>query len=122
MEPPLKYPKIRDNLIFYTKELADERIGDLWASKNSDSNGSENIEYIIHFFFDDTSFSEDPLGYIGIALKDEEEAVAVKRLINSLDTLFDLYGTDLADRDYLEKREWKAVSKYANELLLLLKK
>jgi len=74
MEPALKYPEIRDSLKFYAKDLADNS----WINKISDESSSENIDYIIHFFFDDTSLSEDPSGYIGLALTGEAEAVAVK--------------------------------------------
>ena len=116
MEPALKYPEIRENLRFYAKDLADNS----WINRISDKNSSDNIDYIIHFFFDDTSLSENPSGYIGLALTGEAEVAAVKRLTNGLDSLLNLYGIDLSDMDYLAKPEWKDIARFAKELLLLI--
>lgn len=112
----LKYPEIRENLKFYVKELADGS----WIDETSDEGSSENIEYIMHFFFDDTSLSEDPSAYIGLSLIDETEAVALEHLISKLDLIFNIYGTNLSDQAYLEKPEWKDVESSAIELNSLI--
>ncbi len=116
----LKYPEIRNNLKEYTRDLANVDIGELWGGGEQGGNSSENIEYILHFFFDDTSFADDPSGYVGLALVDEDEARAVKQLVVSLNTLFDRYGTDLTDMEYVGKPEWDNVTMRARCLLDML--
>lgn len=116
----LKYPQIRENLKYYTAELASDNIEELWSNSENTGNLSENIEYIIHFFFDDTSFSTDVSAYIGLALNNDSEAKAVRELVDGLNSLFDTYGTGLSDKDYISKPEWQEIKRRAVDLMRFL--
>ena len=54
-------------------------------------------------------------------MKNDQEARAIEAVVQAIDALFDKYGTDLSDKEYLEKVEWArivCVSKDALKVLL----
>lgn len=86
----------------------------LVASKN------DELGYAIHFLFDDTSLSEAPEKLIGLFLKDETEARAVKTVCSALDNLFNKYGYDKTDKEYLDLPEWDNVVGSASKAILII--
>lgn len=117
----LKYPWLREELISYLDGLANEQYQyDAWVAKKRPSGGYDELDYTIHFFYDDTDLACNPNSLIGEILIGAEEASAIGFLIKELDFLFEKYGTELTDSEYLSKEEWKAVvqaAKYAKQII-----
>ena len=105
----LKYPSMRDELIGYVDALASKEYqASAWVSGGGAAEHDE-LDYAIHFLYDDTSLATNPNKAIGWFLKDEREAEAVKRLIVALDKVFEVHGTDLDDAAYIASHEWNDV-------------
>lgn len=68
-----------------------------------------DFDNMIHFFFDDTSLSRDSKKPIGYFLLNEKESALISDLINSIDDVFDKYGTSLSADVYVNLPEWDAV-------------
>ncbi|WP_373700935.1 hypothetical protein [Neisseria dentiae] len=118
----LTLPNMRKELISYVDSLSDidyqERV---WVQKNfPSSNFYDDFDESIHFFYDDTSLSEDPFEYIGSILLNNQEAEAVSSLISALDDIFSKYGLHLSDKEYIELTEWIHVINAAKKLKLIL--
>ncbi|VFS48572.1 SCO4402 family protein [Budvicia aquatica] len=110
----LKYPWMRDELIIYLHGLSDEKYqSKAWIEDDHPNGGHDELDYTIHFLYDDTDLANDPLSLIGWILRDTIEANAIAALIDKLNILFEMYGTDLSDKEYLAKTEWKDVVKAA---------
>lgn len=71
--------------------------------------GHVEFDYAVHFLYDDTDLAEDVRSLMGIILKNDAEVIAMQNIINALNTLFDKYGTDLSDHEYINKPEWKNI-------------
>jgi hypothetical protein len=119
----LRYPEMRRELVSYIKSLADKQYQQgVWL--NGDLHPDivhDELDYAIHFLYDDTILAKDPYALIGWILLSKEEAEAITRLIENLDLLFDKYGTELEDRDYLRKNEWLDVLQAAKSAETILK-
>ncbi len=106
----LKYPWMRDELICYLRTLADEAYQyQAWVEDNRPGGGHDELDYVIHFLYDDTDLGSNPSALIGWILKGEEEVNVIINLIDQLNHLFEKYGTQLTDKEYLETAEWKNV-------------
>lgn len=106
----LKYPQMRDELIDYLHALADKGYQYLaWVEDKRPQGGHDELDYTIHFLYDDTDLANDPSSLISWILRGDEEAYAISVLIEAIDYLFEQYGTDLKDKEYLEKHEWNKV-------------
>lgn len=118
----LNYPDMRGELIDYLHALSDrEYQRQAWVLGNRPGGGYDELNYAIHFLYDDTDLAKDPSSLIGWILTGENEANAITSLIRALDTVFDKYGTDLSDEEYLDKTEWGTVlnmAKNAERILL----
>ena len=118
----LKYPQMRGELIDYLHGLADRRYQYLaWVEDKRPNGGHDELDYAIHFLYDDTNLASDPNSLIGWILRGDDEAHAIRALIEAIDHLFERCGTSLTDKEYLEKDEWDAVVQAATiaEQLLL---
>lgn len=83
--------------------------------------GHDELDYAVHFLFDDTSLAEDPSSVIGWILVDFKESDAILNVTRALDNIFDKYGLNLTDKEYIEKEEWKRVidaAKKARKIML----
>ena len=69
----------------------------------------DELDYAVHFFFDDTLLSAEPEKLIGFCLKDAVESSAVKDVCEKLSTVFQKYGKQLSDAEYIELPEWGSV-------------
>lgn len=106
---------MREELLRSLLELSDpEYQRNKWLPENS-SNGvpESNLDYSVHFLFDDTSLSTSPEKCIGWFLKDECEAKLVFEVSQKLSDIFMKYGTELEDRDYIQLPEWVDVVRKA---------
>lgn len=118
----LKYPNMREELIGYVIGLSDtEYQYAAWVKHSRPDVGYDELDYAIHFLYDDTDLANDPNSMIGIILTDKEESAAIANLITALDLVFDKHGTTLKDEEYLSKDEWKNVviaAEKAKQILL----
>lgn len=118
----LKFPSMREELISYLSGLSDlDYQYRAWVERSSPGLDYDELNYTVHFLYDDTGLAENASDWIGLVLKDEKEARSVANVVSALDVIFDKYGTELSDKEYLEKKEWSWVvdaSKSALSILL----
>lgn len=106
----LVYPSMRLELIYYLEGLSDrEYQNQSWVENNRPNGGHDELDYSIHFLYDDTCLAKNPSSLIGIVLKDQAEVDAIKDLIDELENVFEKYGTNLSDEEYINKKEWDRV-------------
>ena len=106
----LKYPNMRDELIFYLDML-----------KKSDLDMDDNdLDYVIHFIFDDTALGVDAKKEIGYFLCSNPEADLMNSLAKELDRVLDFYGTELHAHEYVQLPEWKNVASFADRAFKLI--
>ena len=65
--------------------------------------------------YDDTDLADDPMSLIGWILTGKNEADVITNLVKALDIIFDKYGTELADKEYIAKNEWENVLSMAKD-------
>ena len=88
---------------------------------NIDQKRDYPFDFIIDFFFDDTNLAESPELYVGVSLVNQDEAVAVRRMADTLDKLLTACeGLGLTDAEYLKRPEWPAVHEAAKDLHALI--
>ena len=103
----LKFPGMREELISYLSGLSDlDYQYRAWVERSSPGLDYDELNYTVHFLYDDTGLAENASDWIGLVLKDEKEARSVANVVSALDVIFDKYGTELSDKEYLEKKEW----------------
>jgi ABC-type glycerol-3-phosphate transport system substrate-binding protein len=107
----MKYPEMRVELLGYLKDLSDfDYQKDCWVNGKCPAGiQHDELDYSVHFLFDDTGLADDPDGQIGVFLNSKEEAEVVEFLCKKLQKIFDIYGTDLSDQEYINCPEWKDV-------------
>ena len=115
----IKFPSMREELIDYLTGLSNKKYQeDCWVRKRCPV-GIENdeLDYAVHFFFDDTQLSEDPESMIGYCLNNEREAKAIGLVCNKLEQVFNKYGDDKSDKEYISYPEWECVIEAAKKAL-----
>ncbi|PHM51184.1 SCO4402 family protein [Xenorhabdus sp. KK7.4] len=117
----LKYPHMREELIDYIHGLCDEEYQyQAWVEGNRPGGGHDELDYTIHFLYDDTDLAKSPESMIGWILTGKAEADAIASLVSALDAVFDKYGTELTDKEYLIKAEWIKVINTAQKAKKIL--
>ncbi|WPN98510.1 SCO4402 family protein [Pseudomonas sp. MUP55] len=117
----LKFPSMREELISYLSGLSDlDYQYQAWVERSSPGLDYDELNYTIHFLYDDTGLAENASDWIGLVLRDEKEARSVENVVGALDVVFDKYGTELSDKEYLEKREWSWVVRASKDALTIL--
>ena len=117
----LKFPSMREELISYLSGLSDlEYQYQAWVERSSPGLDYDELNYTIHFLYDDTGLAENASDWIGLVLRDEIEARSVENVVSALDLVFDKYGTELSDKEYLEKKEWLWVVNASKDALSIL--
>lgn len=107
----MKFPEMRNELISNLEGLSDLRYQqDCWVNGRCPA----PVEYDcfdlpVHFLFDDTDLHCDPESLIGDILKDKKEAELISDVCVAIDNIFQKYGTELSDQEYLELSEWVEV-------------
>lgn len=79
----------------------------------------DELNYTIHFLYDDTDLATDPRSWIGVVLRGEEEVMAIFDVVKSIDGVFDKYGTLLTDAEYIVKPEWVGVIESSKKALIV---
>ena len=115
----LECPTMRDELISYLEGLssADYQYS-AWVSRSSSDKYYDELNYTVHFLYDDTDLATDPRSWIGIMLRGEGEVKAISNVVKSIDKVFDKYGTCLTDAEYLTKPEWDNVIQSSKNALI----
>lgn len=117
----LKFPSMREELISYLSRLSDlDYQYQAWVERSSPGLDYDELNYTIHFLYDDTGLAENASDWIGLVLRDEIEARSVENVVSALDVVFDKYGTELSDKEYLEKKEWLWVVNASKDALSIL--
>ena len=77
----MKYPEMREELLSHLSKLADEEYQRSCWVEGLCPDGIEHdeLDYTIHFLFDDTELSSTPQSLIGVLLRNENEAKKVFR-------------------------------------------
>src|SRR3546814_15953807 len=109
--PGLMYPNMREELLEDLDGLADlDYQQKVWVRGEPHPGiQHDELDYALHFLFDDTDLAESPEKSIGVFLLDKEEARVVHCVTQALDALLTQYGVDLSDARYLAKPEWTQV-------------
>ncbi len=107
----LKYPNMREELVDYLSGLSDlDYQRNVWvAGKSPPGIVHDELDYAIHFIFDDTCLAKNFSSEIGDILFNQEEADAVDALVDALNYIFGKYGLNLTDSGYIEKPERTSV-------------
>jgi hypothetical protein len=110
---------MRDELIGYLKNLSNQAYQRrVWIKHVPEDNiYNDEMDYIIHFLYDDTHLGENSNATVGSILRNSEEAELVKQLIVSLDVIFAKYGINLEGADYIKVPEWAQVVTCAKNAL-----
>ncbi len=118
----MKYPEMRKELISSLEGLSNwEYQKKCWVqNKCPDGVEYDEFDYAVHFLFDDTQLSSNPESAIGYFLKNKIEAQAVKLVCDELDSIFNKYGYDHTDDEYINFVEWHSVIKSASKALLII--
>lgn len=116
----IKYPSMRKELIDYLRSLSDLNYQKrIWIDGGSDSEiQHDEFDYAIHFLYDDTELASNTDSTIGVILNNNAEASRIKNLVASIDFIFEKYGINLSDKDYVELPEWKNVIDAAGKALV----
>jgi hypothetical protein len=118
----LIYPHMREELIAGLRGLSDRGYQErVWVrGEQVDGVVHDEFDYVIHFIFDDTSLASDAASCIGWFLLDEQEADSIQELVQTLSSLFEIYGLDLADSEYMAVPQWERVIGAAKNTMVLL--
>ncbi|EAZ90472.1 SCO4402 family protein [Crocosphaera chwakensis] len=115
----MKYPEMRQELLLSIKILSDlEYQKQNWL--NNTSGEYDCFDYVIHFLYDQAGFDENAEATIGLFVKNEEELTIIMEVIESLEKLFEILGTNASDLDYINSPQWKNVIINAKKALLIL--
>ena len=117
----VEFPSMRIELIRHLQTLSSPDYQRLAWIDHCYPLGIEYDEFnlTIHFFYDDTLLSEDPDLCIGTILKSKEESDSIKRVVREMEVLFDRYGLNLEDGEYMNKPEWKNIVTKAKDACLI---
>ena len=111
----MKNPEMRNELLDYLFSLSDFNYQkNCWVKGNCPPNiQHDEFDYSVHFLFDDTDLANNPDGLIGYILNDANEALLIKSVCEKITAIFNKYGTDLSDEQYINLSEWEEVIRSA---------
>jgi len=116
--PKLKFPSIREELIGYLRGLSDINYQyRAWVYREASDTFYDELDYAIHFLFDDTDLATDARSWIGLVLTGDEEAQVVEGVVRNINELFFLHGVELEDAEYLATPAWMKVVDSSKEAL-----
>ncbi|MCY1293130.1 hypothetical protein D9M70_423780 [compost metagenome] len=106
----LKCISMREELIDYLQCLSDKDCQQrAWVEHTLSEGGYDELDYAVHFLFDDTALATDPVSTVGWILLNEVEAGLIEKVTTSLNVIFEKYGLELDDKDYIATKEWGSV-------------
>ncbi|QBH98653.1 hypothetical protein EKN56_03230 [Limnobaculum zhutongyuii] len=107
---------MREELIDYIHGLSDEKYQyQAWVEGIHPCGGYDALDYAVHFLYDDTDLADDHESMNGWVLVGKNESNVIAKVVSSLNVVFDKYGIELSDKEYIVKEEWIGVIKAAKE-------
>jgi hypothetical protein len=107
----IRYPARRKDFLHCIRSLADLPYQQKVWVRGEKHPGVEYDEFrhAVHFLFDDTDLSTDPHSDIGWFLRNANEADHVAAVVAALEVIFNKYGTEMSDAEYIALPEWQQV-------------
>ncbi|MCK5374272.1 MAG: hypothetical protein KAJ40_03225 [Alphaproteobacteria bacterium] len=107
----VKFIDMRNELVGYLEGLANPSYQQAcWVDGNCPKGiEHDEFDYVVHFLFDDTTLSSDAEKWVGLCLRNNQEAAAIKNICIKIDTIFQKYGYELTDAEYITLPEWQTV-------------
>jgi hypothetical protein len=102
----IEFPNMRMNVLYSLNDLRDP---DIQIRKWVKHEAYGSFDEVIHALFDDSCFERDPRRTLGTLLFEEGEADRIKDVIELIDRLFEKYGKELSDGEYMDKPEWPTI-------------
>lgn len=116
----MKYLEMRQELLLAIEKLSDtEYQSQNWLACSTAK--SDCFDNVIHFLYDHAGFDEDSEGTIGLFVRDKQELTSIIKVIEALEKLFKLLGTNASDADYISSPAWLDVVRTAKEALEILR-
>jgi hypothetical protein len=107
------HPMMRRELLLNLRALSDPDYQQrIWIEHGTEGTIQyDEFDAAVHFLYDDTSpsLAENPQAQVGYILKSEAEAEKIAALVKTIDAIFDKYGLDLTDAEYIAVPEWQSV-------------
>jgi len=117
----VKFPHMRMELISYIRGLSNKEYQyDEWVLHKGKGGVEDSFDLVAHFFYDDTTIHEDADEYIGLIFVSKNEADLVKNIVDRIDIIFEKYGLELSDKEYIDKPEWNSVIDAAQKALAFI--
>jgi hypothetical protein len=114
----IKFPWMRAQLLDFLKGLSDYFYQkENWQVFREGVKEYDELDYTIHFLYDDTDLASDPSSTVGYYLYDDNEVQAIRSIVSAIEVVFEKYGLELTDAEYIEKPEWMQVVKAASKAL-----
>lgn len=115
----MKYPEMRNRLLLCLECLSDFSYQkSCWVAHICpDGVKQDELDYSVDFLFDDTTLYANPERYIGAILRNREEADVVRLLCQKIDEIYQKYGGELTDAEYIALPEWNNVLEAAQSAL-----
>lgn len=115
----IKYPAMRKELAGYLQSLSDlDYQRRIWVEGGSEGSiQHDEFDYAVHFLYDDTQLARDPRATIGWILRNVSEADRIETLVAAIEHIFQSYGTELSDAQYIDLPEWCSVVDAAQKAL-----
>jgi hypothetical protein len=113
----MHYPEMRKELLKHIDALSNRDYQrDCWIFHRCPPGVEhDELDYAIHFFFDDTKLAEEPVTLIGWILESVKEAEAVKEVTDSIDAMLQKHGYNHTDEYYINTLEWNRVVETAEK-------
>jgi hypothetical protein len=110
---------MRERLVEALEALADPNYQErVWLKRELPADlDDDGLDFVVHFFFDDTDLSRDPLGCVGWFIRDEHEAQLVREVVEALDRVIRDVGPGESDQEYLSNKSWPMVVSSARQAL-----
>ena len=122
MKKFIRYPSLRLELMDSIEALSSKEIQENeWVKGIPDNNGNISLlDYTIHFLFDDTNLATDPNLSLGSFLYDQDEVIAMQKIIQKFDEIFEKYGVKIDTKYLIESPEWSELMTCANDAKKIL--
>lgn len=106
MKRTIEFPDMRMNVLCNLDSLSDkDHQIKTWVRHEE----YDSFDEVIHCLFDDSCFENNPRRTLNTLLFEEMEADKIRIVMNLINKLFEKYGKDLRDAEYIAKPEWPAI-------------
>lgn len=108
----VRYPDVRENIVAAIRGLSNEEYQRrVWIGREMPANVEhDDFALAIEILYDLAGLRDDkPETWIGVILRDRNEAELVDAVMVQLDVVLDKYGANRADDEYINLPEWANV-------------